>query len=176
ARGADARRPGQRPARGARNPLPRGTGRPGAAVRLDRVLPRVLARPFRQARRPAQEDGPMTDAQTHTQKNAHAQTRSVVMERDLPHKPEKVWRAITTPALIEDWLMKTDFTSEVGRKFTLRMEPQQGWDGVIHCELLAFEPTSHLRYGWSSLGLDTVVDFTLTPTATGTHLRMEQSG
>jgi uncharacterized protein YndB with AHSA1/START domain len=117
----------------------------------------------------------MTDAQTHAQ-NTHAQTRSVVMERDLPHKPEKVWRAITTPALIEDWLMKTDFAPEVGRKFTLSMEAQQGWDGVIHCKLLEFEPTSHLRYVWSSMGLDTVVDFTLTPTTTGTHLRVEQSG
>lgn len=104
------------------------------------------------------------------------QKRSVVIERDFPHPPEKVWRAITEGALIEQWLMKNDFQPAVGHRFKLRMEPMGNWDGVIDCEVLAVEPNQRLAYGWSSMGLDTVVTFTLTPTSAGVHVRMEQSG
>jgi uncharacterized protein YndB with AHSA1/START domain len=38
-----------------------------------------------------------------------AETLSVVVEREVPHPPEKIWRALTQPHLIEEWLMKTDF-------------------------------------------------------------------
>ncbi len=103
------------------------------------------------------------------------ETRSVVLERDLPHPPEKVWRAITTPALIEEWLMKNDFEPTTGRAFKLSMEAN-GWSGVIDCKVLEIEAPKQLTYTWSSMGLDTVVAFTLTPTASGTHLRVEQSG
>ncbi len=30
--------------------------------------------------------------------------RSLVVEREMPHPPEKIWRALTPSALIEAWL------------------------------------------------------------------------
>jgi uncharacterized protein YndB with AHSA1/START domain len=105
-----------------------------------------------------------------------SESLSVVVERELPFPPEKVWRALTQQALIEEWLMKNDFQPLVGHAFTLRMPPQPNWNGVIDCEVLAVEPNSRLSYTWGSLGMKSVVTLTLTPKGSGTHLRMEQSG
>ena len=105
-----------------------------------------------------------------------AQTLSVVVERELPYPPEKIWRALTLPHLIADWLMKNDFKPVVGYPFSLRMDPQPNWNGVIDCQVLVVELHKTLSYTWGALGLETAVTFTLTPTPTGTHLRMEQTG
>ena len=104
------------------------------------------------------------------------ETRAVVVEREIPHPPEKIWRALTQPHLIEEWLMKNDFKPVVGHRFNLRMDPQPNWDGVIDCQVLALEPNRALSYTWAALGLESVVTWTLTPTTAGTRLRMEQSG
>lgn len=106
---------------------------------------------------------------------------TVVVERDLPFPPEKLWRALTTPHLLEEWLMKNDFRPEIGHRFQLRTEAG-GYSTVIDCEVLAVEPHRTLSYAWDYIVGDpaydtrSVVTFTLTPTAAGTHLRMEQSG
>jgi len=105
-----------------------------------------------------------------------AATRSVVIEKELPHPPQKIWRALTEGPLIQEWLMENDFQPAVGHAFTLRMKPMPGWNGIIECRVLAMEPCKTLSYTWGTLGLGTVVTFTLTPTETGTHLRVEQSG
>jgi uncharacterized protein YndB with AHSA1/START domain len=103
-------------------------------------------------------------------------TRSVVVERTFPHPPEKVWRALTQGALIEEWLLKNDFEPVLGHRFKLRNEPMPQWDGVIDCEVLAIEPHRRLAYSWNALGLESTVTFTLTPEQGGTLLRMEQAG
>jgi uncharacterized protein YndB with AHSA1/START domain len=106
------------------------------------------------------------------------ETRTVVVEREMPHPPEKLWRALTQPHLIEEWLMKNDFKPTVGHRFNLRGE----WGGVLDCEVLAIEPNRSLAYTWNfvnddaAFALQSVVTFTLTPTPTGTLLRMEQTG
>lgn len=105
-----------------------------------------------------------------------AETLSVVVERELSFPPEKIWRALTQPHLLEDWLMKNDFKPVVGHQFRLRMDPLPNWDGVIDCRVLIVEPNKTLSYTWGALGLETAVTFILTPTSTGTHLRMEQTG
>jgi uncharacterized protein YndB with AHSA1/START domain len=104
------------------------------------------------------------------------ETRSVVVEREIPHSPEKIWRALTQPHLIEDWLMKNDFAPVVGHRFNLRRNPQPDLNIVIDCQVLVIEPNKTLSYTWAAYGLESVVTWTLTPTSTGTHLRMEQSG
>ena len=48
------------------------------------------------------------------------ETRSVVVEREIPHSPEKIWRALTQPHLIEEWLMKSDFKPVVDHRFNFR--------------------------------------------------------
>jgi uncharacterized protein YndB with AHSA1/START domain len=104
------------------------------------------------------------------------ETRSVVIEREMPHPPEKVWRALTETSLLDDWLMKNDFQPVVGHRFTFRAQPVAQWNGVIDCEVLAVEPPRRLSYGWASMGVDTVVTWTLERTTGGTLVRMEQSG
>ena len=96
---------------------------------------------------------------------------SVVVERELPHPPEKIWRALTQPDLIAEWLMKNDFRPAVDHRFNLRAD----W-GAVDCQVLAVEPNRTLSYTWAAMGLESVVTWTLTPTGTGTRLRMEQSG
>ncbi|MGJ4854533.1 SRPBCC domain-containing protein [Labrys sp. La1] len=110
--------------------------------------------------------------------NSASETRTVVVEREIPHPPEKLWRALTQPHLIEEWLMKNDFDAVVGHRFNLRGE----WGGVLDCEVLTVEPHRSLSYSWNfshddaAYDLKSVVTFTLTPTGAGTHLRMEQAG
>ena len=106
------------------------------------------------------------------------ETRSVVIEREISHPPEKLWRALTQPHLMEEWLMKNDFKPAVGHQFKLRGD----WGGVLDCEVLEVEPHKSLSYTWDfvnddpAYSLKSVVTFTLTPTSSGTHLRVEQSG
>jgi uncharacterized protein YndB with AHSA1/START domain len=99
------------------------------------------------------------------------ETLAVTVERDLPFSPEKIWRALTQPELIEEWLMESDFEPTVDRRFNFRAD----W-GSVDCKVLAIEPNKLLSYTWNALGLESIVTWTLTPTGTGTHLRMEQSG
>ena len=105
-----------------------------------------------------------------------AATRSLVIEKELPYPPEKIWRALTEGALLKEWLMDNDFQPVVGHKFTFRATPRPNWNGVIECEVLAVEPSTKLSYSWGSLGLGTVVVWTLVATEGGTLVRMEQSG
>jgi uncharacterized protein YndB with AHSA1/START domain len=100
-----------------------------------------------------------------------ATVRSVVIERDLPHPPDKIWRALTQPHLIAEWLMQNDFSPMVNHRFNLRAD----W-GAVDCQVLEVEPNKTLAYTWAAYGLESVVTWSLTPTGTGTHLRMEQSG
>jgi uncharacterized protein YndB with AHSA1/START domain len=109
-----------------------------------------------------------------------AETRSVVVEREIPYPSEKIWRALTQPHLIEEWLMKNDFQPVVGHRFNLRTDPQPGWNGVIDCQVLVVEPNKTLSYTWTSgegaLAVKTVVTWSLAPKGAGTLLRMEQAG
>jgi uncharacterized protein YndB with AHSA1/START domain len=102
---------------------------------------------------------------------APAETLSVVVEREISFAPEKIWRALTQPHLIEAWLMKNDFKPAVDHRFQLRGD----W-GAVDCRVLVVEPNKSLSYTWDAMGLESVVTWTLTPTGTGTMLRMEQAG
>ena len=108
----------------------------------------------------------------------NTEPRSVVVEREMPHPPEKLWRALTQPHLIAEWLMKNDFAPVVGHRFNLRGE----WGGVLDCEVLTIAPQQTLAYTWNfshedaAFDLKSIVTFTLTPTAGGTRVRMEQAG
>ena len=108
--------------------------------------------------------------------NTATETLSVVVEREIPFPPEKIWRALTQPHLIEEWLMKNDFKPVAGHRFNLRRDPQPNVSVVVDCQVLAVEPNKTLSYTWAAYGLESVVTWTLTPTSAGTHLRMEQSG
>ena len=99
------------------------------------------------------------------------ETRSVIVEREIAYPPEKIWRALTQPHLMEEWLMKNDFKPVVGHRFNLRAD----W-GAVDCQVREVEPNKRLSYTWGAYGLESVVTWTLTPTSKGTQLRMEQTG
>lgn len=99
------------------------------------------------------------------------QLRTVLVERVFPYPPEKLWRALTQPHLIEAWLMKSDFLPVTGHRFNFSAE----W-GAVACLVTEVEPHKSLSYTWSAMGLESVVTWTLEPASGGTNLRMEQSG
>lgn len=99
------------------------------------------------------------------------ETRTVIVEREMPYPPEKLWRALTQPHLIEAWLMKNDFKPVIEHRFNFRAD----W-GAVDCQVTAIEPNRTLSYTWAAHGLESVVTWTLTPKGKGTHLRMEQTG
>jgi uncharacterized protein YndB with AHSA1/START domain len=116
---------------------------------------------------------------TLSEKPARPQTDSIEMDFDLTHRPEKIWRALTEPALLAEWLLPAvGLQLEPGATFTFRTQPHPGWDGVVDCQILEIEPQRRLSYAWrvGDMQLDTVVTFTLTPTDFGTRLSLLHSG
>jgi uncharacterized protein YndB with AHSA1/START domain len=116
---------------------------------------------------------------TITDKTDKTQTDSITFELDLKHPPQKVWRAISEPALLAEWLLPTiDLKLEKGAAFKLKSQPFPGWDGIVDCKFLEIEANKKLSYTWNVGGmeLDTVVTFTLEPTPSGTRLHLVQSG
>ena len=99
------------------------------------------------------------------------ETLTATVEREIPFPPEKIWRALTQPHLIQEWLMKSDFVPAVDHRFSFRAD----W-GSVDCKVLTIEAGKTLSYTWAAMGLDSIVTWTLTPSGTGTLLRMEQSG
>ncbi|HEY3636765.1 MAG TPA: SRPBCC domain-containing protein [Rhizomicrobium sp.] len=100
-----------------------------------------------------------------------AEIRSVIVEREIPYPPEKIWRALTQPHLLEEWLMKNDFKPVPDHRFQF----SGNW-GSVDCQVMEVEPNKTLSYSWGAYGVGSVVTWTLTPKGAGTHLRMEQSG
>jgi uncharacterized protein YndB with AHSA1/START domain len=114
---------------------------------------------------------------TLTDKTAPSQTESLSFEFDLRHSPEKVWRALTDPVLLTEWLLPViDFKLDLGAAFTFTAQPQPGWDGSVQCRFIEIEAQRKLSYTWGVGEIDTIVTFTLTPTASGTRLYLVQSG
>lgn len=108
---------------------------------------------------------------------ARSQTESISFEFDLHHAPEKVWRALTDPALLAEWLLPViGLELEPGAAFRFKAQPQPGWDGIVNCRMLEIEAHRTLSYAWRVGDIDTVVTFTLAPTASGTRLSLVQSG
>lgn len=107
-----------------------------------------------------------------------SELRTATVEREIPYPAEKIWRALTQPHLIAEWLLRNDFAPVIGHRFTFNT----AWGGVMNCEVLELEPNRSLSYTWdfdnddAAYALKSVVTFILTPTARGTQLRVEQTG
>ncbi len=116
---------------------------------------------------------------TMTDKTARAQTESLSLEFDLNHAPEKVWRALTVPELLSEWLLPViDLELEPGSNFIFKTQSMPGWDGTVKCQILEIEEHRRLSYAWAvgDMEIETVVTFEITPTASGTRLSLVQSG
>jgi uncharacterized protein YndB with AHSA1/START domain len=101
---------------------------------------------------------------------------SIVVDYMLNESPAEVWRGLTEAELLARWLMPNDIKPVVGHRFKFHTKPMGDWDGVVHCEVLEIDEPNKLVYSWKggdgkneNYGhlLDTVVTWTLTPTATG---------
>mgnify|MGYP003577889762 CR=1 FL=1 len=116
---------------------------------------------------------------TVTDTNARSQTETISFDLDLHHSPEKVWRALTVPELLGEWLLPvTGLELRPGATFTLKTQPYPGWDGTVNCRMHEIEEHRKLSYRWivGDMELDSVVTFTLAPTASRTRLCLVQSG
>lgn len=109
---------------------------------------------------------------------------SIHLDQFLPHPPAKVWRALTEPDLIAQWLMPGDFRLEVGHRYTMQSVaiPATGFSGTVQAEVLAFETMKMLRVGWRDAdptaghGADWTITWTLVPEGTGTRLFLTHEG
>ncbi|HSA54190.1 MAG TPA: SRPBCC domain-containing protein [Gemmatimonadaceae bacterium] len=114
---------------------------------------------------------------TVTDTTVPSQVETISFEIDLPHPPAKVWRALTDPALLAEWLLPAvGLALEPGAAFTFKTQAYPGWDGTVNCRFVEIEEHRKLSYTWSVPFLETVVTFTLSPTASGTRLSLVQSG
>ena len=114
---------------------------------------------------------------TVTDTTARSQIESISFEFDLHHSPEKVWRALTDPELLAEWLLPAiGLELEPGAEFMFKTQPYPGWDGTVNCRFIEIEPQRKLSYAWTVPFLDTVVTFSLAPSASGTRLSLVQSG
>jgi uncharacterized protein YndB with AHSA1/START domain len=107
------------------------------------------------------------------------QTEALSFELELPHPPEKIWRALTDPELLKEWLLPAfDLKLEPGAEFRFKTQPMPGWDGSVNCRIIDVEPHRMLSYAWvvGDREIETVVRFTLTPTSSGTRLSLTHSG
>jgi uncharacterized protein YndB with AHSA1/START domain len=108
--------------------------------------------------------------------SGHAETHSVVVEREFAHPPEKVWRALTQGPLIKEWMLDNDFQPVVGHKFKFQSTPVPGWNGIIDSEVQVIEPGKRLTYTWKTMGMESLVMWTLAPKGANTVVRMEHAG
>jgi len=113
------------------------------------------------------------------------------LQTEYPHPIQQVWRALTEPNLMGQWIMnfpgkgwteegmKTDFRPVVGATYRMDAEPK-GWRGYVVGEVLEVVPKKRLVYTWAHSPYQDAnparIEFTLDPTAKGTHLRMVQTG
>lgn len=110
-------------------------------------------------------------------KTAAEQTETLTFELESHHAPEKVWRALTEPTLLAEWLLPVvGFELSPGTEFAFETQPQPGWDGKVQCRLLESDAPRTLRYTWVVGDMDTVVTFTLRATGSGTHLSIVHTG
>jgi uncharacterized protein YndB with AHSA1/START domain len=105
--------------------------------------------------------------------------------RDYPQPPEKVWRALTDPALIPLWTSTgaggrpEGFVPVAGTKFRFIAKPKPGWNGIVDCQVLEVDAPRLLRYSWADGnggGDITEVAYRLGPRAGGTRFSYEHTG
>jgi uncharacterized protein YndB with AHSA1/START domain len=104
--------------------------------------------------------------------------QTIRADQFLAHPPGRVWHALTDSELMARWLMPNDFKLEIGHRFTFRTTPipAVGFDGIVHCEVVDFEPERRLVIRWANRILDTTVTWRLVPEGRGTRLFVEHAG
>lgn len=103
-------------------------------------------------------------------------SHDIRIEKILPVAPAAVWRALTDPRAIAQWLMENDFEPRLGHRFQFRAKPEGEWNGIVDCEVVELDEPRRLAYAWRSARLDTRVTWTLAAVDGGTRLTLEHTG
>jgi len=96
--------------------------------------------------------------------------------------PQEVWKYLTKPELIEQWLMKTDFQPIVGHKFYFIGGCDHEEKTAAHCEVLEVKPYTRLSYSWQANSVsnnkpfNSKVVWTLVLKEQGTELQLIHNG
>ncbi len=101
------------------------------------------------------------------------QAANIQLEQFIKQPPDRVWRALTDPALHAQWWAAGDVRPVVGHRFTLDMGPTFGQQP---CEVLAVENEQLFSYAFASGTLNTTITWRLQPENNGTRLFLEQAG
>jgi uncharacterized protein YndB with AHSA1/START domain len=127
----------------------------------------------------------MTDNTVTTVPSTRAPSRSDIhIVNEYPHPIEKVWRALTDPALIARWTKEglggraEGFSAVAGTKFRFVAKPQPWWRGFVECEVMEVRMPSLLRYSWVGDEGDTpsLVTYQLESIAGGTRFTFDHTG
>jgi uncharacterized protein YndB with AHSA1/START domain len=100
------------------------------------------------------------------------------VEREYAVTIDQLWRTMVEPELISQWTVTgrggkpVGLLPVVGTRFQLVGKPTIGWNGIVECEVLEFRAPECFRFSWGS----SIVEVTLTKTATGTRLRWQHEG
>ena len=106
----------------------------------------------------------------------------IELDEFLHHAPEKVWRALTTPSLMSQWLMENNFEAVVGHRFSMKgiPVPAVGFTGLVDSEVLVVDPPHVLSIsgqdGVNGNALRSTVTWTLVPQGAGTRLFLRHEG
>ena len=84
-------------------------------------------------------------------------------ERQLPHPPEKVWRALTEPQQLSRWF-PSDMEMELAVGARIRFVFRAGAGPTLEGEIIELDPPRVFAYTW---GEDSTLRWELRPTATG---------
>jgi uncharacterized protein YndB with AHSA1/START domain len=106
-------------------------------------------------------------------------TKTIQREIPIPQPRERVWRAITEPKTLAEWMFPNDFEPRVGHPFTFQVppNPKMNFEGMtINCVVLECDPPARLAFTWVAGGLDSRVSFRLEPDGAGTKIHFEHSG
>ncbi|GAC70578.1 SRPBCC family protein [Gordonia soli] len=96
-------------------------------------------------------------------------TATITVDQFIAAPPEKVWRTITEPELVQRWWAAGDIQPIVGHEFTLDMP---GF-GPQPCTILDVERPTLLVYTFTD---SWTLTWTVTPEGNGTRLLLEHSG
>lgn len=98
--------------------------------------------------------------------------KTIELSQFIHYPPHKVWLALTSPELLQQWWAKGDVQPVVDHRFTLDM----GSFGNQACLVKTVEKESLFEYDFAIGVLDTIISWKLIAQGEGTLLQLNHSG